>query len=733
MTHADLIRNLPFHFLGRRKTFVKTFDKGGVCVSEEIQKLIEHMKSNDFTPPDDISFDNHFHRFPRNSKYKDRAAWLIAKSLSFGNKQIIVAHYGDWRDSGDIKYHYITKSDLSDSEKESFQTLKAEQEKILQNKMRALRKESATEAAKVWNESQSPNPEHPYLKRKKIDEPLGIRQNALGHLIIPLRDINGTITSIQFINANETDNKRFLQNGKKTYFQFGEISQTVNFCEGYATGYSVHKVTGLCTVCAMDARNLRNAVKDYLKKYPKIDVVICADRDPNKTGEIEAKNAIEGIDRAKIILPPEGFKDFNDAYIAGATFAIEKAASVIDFTTTLTDTVTRFNKKVNLPTLQNLKDMCNRVGAVVRYNVLTREEEIQVRDWTFLCDLQKLNSYELLRNFCVYFGVSKSMVDDNLNLMAAQNFYNPVMDWVLSRPWDGVSRLENFYGTLKSDWDNEESTREFKKVLMKKWLVGALKAASSPNGCSVHGTLVLQGAQGKGKTSWVKRLVPENIELVKTEGSLHMDDKDSKINCLKYWIFELAEIDSTFRKSDISSLKAFLTSEKDDIRRPFDRKNTVYYRRTVFIGTVNENNFLHDSTGNRRFWTIPINDVDYMHTIDMQQLWAEVWNGIQTQKWEAHINQKELLMLNELNEEFESESGYDLLLNTLDWQSDRGSWVDLAMFQIFNLFEMDMSKLSKSDVTRMGMALRKRKIEKRKTDSGRFYRVPRIKSDSDLF
>lgn len=86
---------------------------------------------------------------------------------------------------------------------------------------------------------------------------------------------------------------------------------------------------------------------------------------------------------------------------------------------------------------------------------------------------------------------------------------------------------------------------------------------------------------------------------------------------------EIGELDSSFKK-DIARLKGFITADMDKVRRPYGRLDSEYPRRTVFCATVNDSNFLVDSTGNSRWWTIPVIQIDYQHGIDMQQLFAQL-------------------------------------------------------------------------------------------------------------
>src|SRR5690606_9294822 len=130
-----------------------------------------------------------------------------------------------------------------------------------------------------------------------------------------------------------------------------------------------------------------------------------------------------------------------------------------------------------------------------------------------------------------------------------------VVEWVQSKPWDGVSRVQDLYDTVqaKDEWV-EPDTKQLKETLIKRWMISAIAAAFSPNGVSAEGMLVFQGSQSLGKTSWLKSLTPPGLELTKDGMLLRPDDKDSVKQVNSFWIVELGELDSTFRRSDLAQL-----------------------------------------------------------------------------------------------------------------------------------------------------------------------------------
>jgi len=114
-------------------------------------------------------------------------------------------------------------------------------------------------------------------------------------------------------------------------------------------------------------------------------------------------------------------------------------------------------------------------------------------------------------------------------------------------------------------------------------------------------------------------------ELCSVGKSLNFQDKDTLRRCGSNWIVELGEIETTF-KSDKEKLKSYITDETDLYRLPYGRADVHLARRTSFIGTCNSTQYLIDETGNRRFWTVPVEyiDLNALARFDALQLWLQV-------------------------------------------------------------------------------------------------------------
>jgi len=220
-------------------------------------------------------------------------------------------------------------------------------------------------------------------------------------------------------------------------------------------------------------------------------------------------------------------------------------------------------------------------------------------------------------------GLPRGDIEAYVAAVAEADPVNPVAEWILCASWDGTDRLPAFYATLLHA---EHFPTELKNLLMRKWLLSAVAAALKPRGFRSRGVITLQGAQSLGKTSWVASLVPDDAlrdAVVKVDHHLDANNKDSILGACCHWLVEIGELESSMKK-EVARLKGVLTRDSDKVRKPYARSESEMPRRTVFVATVNQANFLVDDTGNSRWWVIPITAVDYQHGIDMQQLFAQL-------------------------------------------------------------------------------------------------------------
>lgn len=369
--------------------------------------------------------------------------------------------------------------------------------------------------------------------------------------------------------------------------------------------------------------------------------------------------------------------------------------------------------------IENLKEIMRRLGVICRYNVIRKEEELLIPGESFTGDNYSNASFAWLESECSMFNFPTTKIQSFMTYLADNNQYNPALTWIRSKPWDGRSRLAEFYQTVSVSDEYEG----MKKAVILRWLLSAIVAITSPDGVQAHGMLVFQGAQGLGKTSWFSRLTPSDMNLSKSGMLLNPGNKDSVTAVNRFWLVELGELDVTFRKADISALKAFTTNNVDTLRVPYARKTSDFRRRTVFFASVNDEEFLHDETGDRRFWVVPVEAVDYQHSIDTQQLWAEVL-ALHEQGNQHWLSRDEAKSLNGSNARFRSISPIqELVLSELNWKSDKATWRWVTATQV--LRDLGINNPTTAQCRDAARALKTvEAVEHKRDGSGRWLLVP---------
>ena len=284
-----------------------------------------------------------------------------------------------------------------------------------------------------------------------------------------------------------------------------------------------------------------------------------------------------------------------------------------------------------LLTIANLKNYLKIKGYEVHYNIIKHSLEysgFKGHSHDHLPETAPTIIYDDLQT--EFEKCSAAKIADILLVIAADNKVNPILDMITSAKWDGKDHIEeiyNIFGIGKED--------RLSREIIKKWLMQAVCGLfnDSKHPFSLDLILVFKGKQGIGKTRFFEHLAM--LSQYFGEGvCIDPRNKDSIIQATSNWICELGEIGSTLKK-DMDSVKAMLTKANDEYRLPYGRSTLKFPRMTSFVGTVNDDKFLIDQTGNRRFATVPIADdvhIDYntqIKTFNSLQLWAQVYRIIQ--------------------------------------------------------------------------------------------------------
>ncbi|ANN86162.1 DNA primase [Enterobacter phage Arya] len=633
------------------------------------------------------------------------------------------------------------------------------EERAEAERLAAYRAKAAEQARTIWESAADiEGSEHPYLSRKGVNA-FGLRVGRFwtdkrsidGALLIPVRNIDGQITSVQAIFPNENPqlgrDRDYLPGGQKRgcFHVIGNKptgqKPVIVVCEGYATGASIHQATGFCVAVAFDDGNLPTVARLLRQQFGSATIVVAADNDQWTEGNPGVHFARQAATAACAILVVPKFDvmsdqptDFNDLQkLQGIEEVRHQIQAVIpepanDNFLDLDSNVSPFefphlsDKMQPLNTWENLDWMLSQYGITSRYNEISKDVVVSIPGKDYGNDASANCSLAEISSLCARNRMPKGDVGDYIKLIGVANRFNPAADFITSKPWDGTSRIYDLCDTLETAPGFD---RSLVLMLVRRWLISAVAAAMQPTGFWSKGVLVLQGEQSLGKTAWFRALVPDlHRNLVKIGATIDPSNKDSISSAIGHWMVELGELDATFRKADIARLKSFISQDRDDLRRPYDRLESKYQRRTVFFASVNPKHFLADDTGNVRWWTIPVTSVNYEHDIDTQQLWAEVAQLFRDgERWwlEPHEEQA----LEQVNRDHEAiDPVEEMILSRYEWGCDRiGAYSEQTASQVLQTIGFD--KPNKSQATNCSNVLRKLTGEEpRKTKNGRFFNLP---------
>jgi hypothetical protein len=213
-------------------------------------------------------------------------------------------------------------------------------------------------------------------------------------------------------------------------------------------------------------------------------------------------------------------------------------------------------------------------------------------------------------------GVSfgREAIAEGVRAAAQANPWDPLRDYLEALQWDGIPRV----GSWLVDYLGVPAM-PYAMAVGRWWAVSAVARALRP-GCQADHALVLEGLQGAGKSTTVGILAAG----FGRESMPRIQDRKAATEALAgAWIVEIPELDA-LKGAELSAVKTFLTERHDRYRAPYDRCPRTLARRCVFVGTTNEDQYLGDPTGNRRFWPVRCGSVRLEALRrDRDQLWAE--------------------------------------------------------------------------------------------------------------
>ena len=264
----------------------------------------------------------------------------------------------------------------------------------------------------------------------------------------------------------------------------------------------------------------------------------------------------------------------------------------------------------------------------IRKNLLTERIDI-VKPLGWYRESSTLTDVDikyLLLYFEQNYGLTvEKKIEDAVKVIANENRYHPVCDFLNSLVWDGTERirfcLHHFLGADTDDYTYEA---------LRLFLLGAISRVFTP-GCKFEIMLCLVGGQGSGKSSFF-RLLAVNDDWF-SDDLKKLDDDNVYRKMQGHWIIEMSEMIATANAKSIEEIKSFLSRPKETYKIPYETHPADRKRQCVFGGTSNTLDFLPlDRTGNRRFVPVMVYpERADVHILDdeaasrayINQMWAE--------------------------------------------------------------------------------------------------------------
>ncbi len=561
-----------------------------------------------------------------------KSGWYVARELvTPSGRTLIVGAYGNWK-QGDEVHKLRVGRDLDKADRAEVRRRQAEQQRQIEREREAVAREAAARAAEIW-EKLPESGRCEYLDRKKV-KAWGVRFSR-GSLVVPVRGPDGALRGLQFIAPDGT--KRFLTGTAKrgAFHLIGRVQagQPVAVAEGYATAASVHEATGWPVAVAFDAGNLEPVVRALKDAYPDAaPIVVCGDDDratrgnPGRRKAQAAARAVDGVAALPDFGEDGAGTDWNDLHVARGLAAVR--AQLDQALAAWREMVWQRRLVRNghgqlRPSLYNVITILEHHPAwrgVYRMDRFANRV-LKVRQPPYgggLGEVTDVDGAELAAwlgdpdHYGLSVGTGTAL--EAIEVVASRHGFHPVLEYLDGLQWDGEERLPHFLADLAG-----APRDDYTRAVGMNWLISAVARVREP-GCKVDHMVILEGPQGVGKSTFVRTLCgPEWFaEMLESP-----QNKDFYQILAGRWMVEIAELQA-FSKADRNRIKQALSAQEDTYRPSYGRYARQFPRQCVFVGTTNDDTYLKDETGARRFYPVRCTEINLEAlTYLRDQLWAE--------------------------------------------------------------------------------------------------------------
>ena len=223
--------------------------------------------------------------------------------------------------------------------------------------------------------------------------------------------------------------------------------------------------------------------------------------------------------------------------------------------------------------------------------------------------------------------------------------YNPFMEYFTKLPeWDGTDYIGQLADMVTT------TNQEFWHKSLKKWLVGMVACATIDKAVNQHALMLYSSGQGIGKSTWVRRLLPPELEEYQRTGMVNTNNKDHSMLLSTHLLINLDEFDGV-KRSELADLKRIITLDSVNERKAYAADTKMMVRRASFIASTNNQKCLQDMEGNRRFLMSTVLNVDLSQEINYTGVYSQAYHLL-NHGYRYWFVGEEIVDINERNEHY---------------------------------------------------------------------------------
>ena len=337
-----------------------------------------------------------------------------------------------------------------------------------------------------------------------------------------------------------------------------------------------------------------------------------------------------------------------------------------------------------------------------RYNIVLGKLEYKLKGagtYSLMTDFHENSIFRQLHKNNIFIGMDK--------LRSVLQFYfckvyDPFLDYFNSlQAWDEVTDyVDNLANTVLT------TNQPLWRACFKIWFVAVVASVLDPKVVN-HTSIIFSGGQGIGKTTWMENLCPPQLRSYMFSGTINPNNKDTLAHLSECIFINMDELEN-MNKTEIGTLKQIITQANIRLRKAYGRYNESLVRRASFMGSVNTNQFLNDTTGSRRFLCFEVLDIDYNHNIDIHNVFAQglyLWKS----GFRYYFTKEDIEVINANNEQYQiSTAEEELLLAYYEQAEPAKADLFLTASQIMaSLSAKGNTHATNGNVISLGKALKK--------------------------